>query len=138
MVSSVAMEFTKKLRMLLKRRRISQEILASEIGVSQNKVSLWANGRNLPDIREAAAIARVLDVDVNYLADDGLDEMPKPTLSRDQDYVLRYFDGSGLSADVAVQRMRGIDIVPSPSPGDAAHTERKTGPEPKPKRNDIG
>jgi len=68
------MEFAKKLQRLRAARRYSQEALALELGCSQNLVSLWCRGKALPDLKEAARIATLFGVSVDFLADDGQDE----------------------------------------------------------------
>jgi transcriptional regulator with XRE-family HTH domain len=78
------MEFALKFKQLLKTRRYSQDGFARDLSerlagigrndVSQNLVSLWTRGLAIPDMREAEFAAELLGVDLNFLADDSLNE----------------------------------------------------------------
>ena len=57
-------------------RRLTQDLVGREVGVSQNLVSLWARGKSVPDLYQAAALARLLGTSLYYLADDARDEPP--------------------------------------------------------------
>jgi transcriptional regulator with XRE-family HTH domain len=59
-------------------RRLTQDLVGREVGVSQNLVSLWARGKSVPDLYQAAALARLLGTSLDYLADDARDEPPAP------------------------------------------------------------
>lgn len=47
--------------------RVTQEELASRIGVGQGKISLWKNGVNVPDAPNVAALAAALGVTADAL-----------------------------------------------------------------------
>jgi transcriptional regulator with XRE-family HTH domain len=70
------MEFANKLKRLMSRARFSQAQLGARVGVSQNLVGQWCRAEAVPDLREAATLAGIFGVDVNYLADDALDDPP--------------------------------------------------------------
>ena len=88
MATSVVMEFSKKLKGMLARRRISQDEIAASLGISQGKVSNWVNGKSLPDLYESAQIARHFGVELSYLADDDLDEPPAPVVTEQERLLL--------------------------------------------------
>jgi transcriptional regulator with XRE-family HTH domain len=71
-------DFQGKLRKLMAGRRLSQDRVARAVGVSQNQISLWVRGKSVPDLYEAAALARLFGKTVDYLADDSQDEPPGP------------------------------------------------------------
>jgi transcriptional regulator with XRE-family HTH domain len=72
------MEFHEKLRLHLKRDRFSQSTLAEALDVSQNLVSRWSRGKNVPDVHQARAIADFLGLSLDYLTD-----VTVPALSRE-------------------------------------------------------
>lgn len=56
---------------------LSQEQLSEKLGVSRSAVAKWESGKGLPDVDNLKNIAKLLNVSVDYLLDDGeaLDEM---------------------------------------------------------------
>lgn len=86
------MKFAKKLRHLMKRRpgggKISQQELADAVGVSQNLISHWTRSLGkAPDIFKGLAMAKALNVDLRYLADDEM-ETPSPGLTEEDRRIL--------------------------------------------------
>lgn len=61
------MDFPSKLRRRLKDLRLSQQAIADRIGCSQTLVSSWANGRNVPDIHQGLALAKLLETTLDTL-----------------------------------------------------------------------
>ena len=55
------------LRHLRARRRLSQEEVAGQIGVTRQAVAKWENGDSLPDILNCEALADLFDVSLNDL-----------------------------------------------------------------------
>jgi transcriptional regulator with XRE-family HTH domain len=84
------MEFHRKLRDYRVRSRISQDDLGDIVGVSQNQVSRWERGVNIPDIRQAASIAAKLGLPLDHLLNDSqgmLSEVEADMLRRISDLV---------------------------------------------------
>ena len=63
--------FSEKLAELMVDRRITQNELSQESGVSAGSISAYLNKRALPGIKAILNIAFVLDVDVDELIDFG-------------------------------------------------------------------
>ena len=61
------MTFGEKLYRLRKERRLSQEALAAEIGVSRQAVSRWELGEVVPDTASVLAVSRLFGVSTDYL-----------------------------------------------------------------------
>lgn len=99
------MEFFRKLKALAGRHRFSQDMLAKALGVSQGKVSLWTRGQNIPDLYEAAQLAELFHVDLNYLADDSLDEPPQAELTSEERALVSLIRAKGLAFDEVVRRL---------------------------------
>ena len=68
------MTFSEKLTTLRAGRGWSQERLAQELGVTRQAVGRWERGSGLPDANSLMALARVFDVDAEWLLDDGAEE----------------------------------------------------------------
>lgn len=68
------MTFSEKLTTLRVGRGWSQEKLAGELGVTRQAVGRWERGSGLPDANSLMALARVFDVDAEWLLDDGAEE----------------------------------------------------------------
>ena len=62
--------FPRKLRGLMERGKVTQEMLAKHLGVTRQTVSLYANGQIVPDIYKAQQIADYFDVGIGYLLSD--------------------------------------------------------------------
>lgn len=69
------MNIGNKIKMLRKRRGITQEQLAESIGVSFQAVSKWENNIALPDIILAPLLASYFSVSLDELFDFNLKEM---------------------------------------------------------------
>ena len=65
------MTFGEKLIRLRKGRGLSQEALAEALGVSRQAVSRWEQGAALPDAAKLLPCARLFQVSVDWLVDDG-------------------------------------------------------------------
>ena len=55
------------IRNLRRERDITQESLASMLGVTSQSVSQWENGRTLPDISLLAPLAHIFDVSADVI-----------------------------------------------------------------------
>ena len=65
------MLFSEKLRALRMEKNLSQRELADAASLSLRTIQYWESGERMPKKRESyAALARVLDVDVNALMDE--------------------------------------------------------------------
>lgn len=70
------MTLGEKIKEARKRCELSQEQLAEKMAVSRSAVAKWEAGNGLPDVDNLKALARLLNVSVDELLDDGegLDE----------------------------------------------------------------
>ncbi len=80
------MTLGEKLKDGRKNAGLSQEQLAEKLCVSRAAVAKWETDKGLPDIMNLKAIAKLLDVSIDYLVDDGLEmdfRVMKEPLERD-------------------------------------------------------
>ena len=63
--------FGEKLKTARKSAGLTQEQLAEKLTVSRQAVTKWEADRGLPDIENLRQIARLLNVSIDYLLDDG-------------------------------------------------------------------
>lgn len=111
------MEFPKKLAMLMERSRLSQQALANRVGLQQSRISKWTTGKGEPSLKQAVELARVLDVPLEYLADDAIDE-PPPAPSKAQMIVMQLIEDMGY--DEARRRLAQVievELIGRPAPG---------------------
>ena len=54
------MNFGEQIKKLRKQKNLTQEQMASQLGISRQAVSNWENDRNLPDIEMLISIAVTL------------------------------------------------------------------------------
>lgn len=71
------LDFWKNVRELLEYKDISQKELAAAINESYNTLQSWISKERLPNVEQAAKIARFLNVSMEYLV-FGKDERAKP------------------------------------------------------------
>ena len=96
------MTFGEKLKEARKKTGLTQEELAELIGISRAAVAKWETDNGLPDIENLKAVAKLLDVSIDYLLDDGgsIDlSVTKKTIDLE-----KYGDGKKLS------RMKKLEI----------------------------
>lgn len=70
------MEFRDKLIKLLDDRELSQADLARAMKTRDSTVQHWRDGRSRPGIKSLLKLARALRIDMAYLVDDALEEIP--------------------------------------------------------------
>ena len=76
------MTFSEKLITLRAGRGWSQERLAKEIGVTRQAVGRWERGECLPDAVGLTGLARVFDIDSEWLLDENAAGTPEPRAAR--------------------------------------------------------
>ena len=64
------------IQFLRKRRRVSQEALAEQLGVSRQTVAKWEAGESAPDLEMASRLSQAFDVDLESLVNEPLYQMP--------------------------------------------------------------
>lgn len=103
------MEFSEKLRNLLKVNRLSQADLAESLGTNQQQVSRWVDSNTPPKVPYLLKLARALGVTVDYLIDDARDD-PMPSrslLTADEERALWLIRELGLSSGEVLRRLAG-------------------------------
>ncbi len=68
------MTLANRISRLRKEKKLSQELVADTLCVSRQAVSKWENGLSSPDTENLIALAKLLEVDVDYLATGQLTE----------------------------------------------------------------
>jgi transcriptional regulator with XRE-family HTH domain len=104
------MRLVDKVLKLAKDKRITQAQLATMIGAHPSRLSEWKNDEGKPSIAQALRMARVLDVSLDYLADDSMDEPPvRQELPEDEKALLRLYRAlkPALGEDEAMRRLAG-------------------------------
>ena len=61
------MSFAERILYCRKKAMLSQEELASKLGVSRQAVSKWETGESIPDMNNLAALAEIFDVSLDWL-----------------------------------------------------------------------
>lgn len=103
------MKFGDKLRRLLKAKRYSQESVANQLGVSQGLVSGWCAGKYNPDLFQGKALADLLEVSLDFLADDAQEE-PRTAaeVSPDEQTVIEIMRALDVPKNAAIQALAFI------------------------------
>lgn len=57
----------KRLKMLRKSQKISQSLLAQKVGVTQQAISYYESGKDIPALDTLIALADFFDVSLDYL-----------------------------------------------------------------------
>lgn len=104
------MNFTEKLRKLRKESGLSQEQLATQIGVSRQALSKWELGTALPDTENALRLSKFFGVSIDDLLNDESDtervnpavQIKNHTLSTEYRATIRVLAGTIVSFLAAV------------------------------------
>lgn len=104
------MTFSEKLITLRAGRGWSQEQLAQTLDVTRQAVGRWERGECLPDAPGLTRLARVFDVDPEWLLDDTVSGEPKPRSARR--VKLAWFDWAmlALAAASLVAMLCGLNM----------------------------
>lgn len=109
------MRLIQKIEMSLKKRDMTQVELESRAHLSVNRISKWKSGKGEPTARQALAIAEALRIDLRWLIDDEMVEMPavKSELGPDEQRIIEVFRDSGLTRKEALTRwaLPGLELV---------------------------
>jgi len=131
------MEFSIKLKNLMVAHRFSQQQLAEKLDISNSLVSNWTKGKGEPSMRELLTLARLLQVPLDYLADDTIDDPRKAGRTGLDPEDLQVLDSwrllrrGGMSGAEAVLRLAGPmtrreqGFTPTPGPGESTRGEPK-------------
>ena len=70
--------FSEKLGQKILQLGLNGQKLARKSDVSDSEISRIMNGKSLPGLENAMALARAVEVSLDYLADDKVDHDPSP------------------------------------------------------------
>ncbi len=84
--------------------------IARSAKVSRSSCYRWFDGFALPDVHEAHRLARVLDVPLEYLADEDADEPQRLTPAEEQ--ALKLVRSLGLDENEVIRRLAGGERKP--------------------------
>ena len=73
-----------------KKLNMSQEELASKVGVSRQAVSKWETGESIPDIENLVEIGKTFNVSLDFLINDSLEDNDDFTHGK-IDYKMKFF-----------------------------------------------
>ena len=91
--------FSEKLGQKILQLGLNGQKLARKSDVSDSEISRIMNGKSLPGLENAMALARAVEVSLDYLADDSMDHdpsRPQETTSEQEATVLRLVRELGL------------------------------------------
>ena len=61
------MDFGKQIKQIRLERKLTQEQMAEQLGVSRQAVSNWENNKNLPDLELIISMSRLFSVSLDDL-----------------------------------------------------------------------
>lgn len=124
----LAMKLNEKLHRLCEAKGWTQsQLLKSVPGASKSSMSNWFKGKHKPDLESAMAMARILGVTLDYLADDDQDDPPAfPEVPKDEVEVLDFYRSlkrTGLlNKDMALTGLTIAAKMPHIQVGDVGET----------------
>jgi transcriptional regulator with XRE-family HTH domain len=72
------MNLAYKIQVERKKKGMTQETLASVLGVSRQSVSKWEAGQSMPELDKVILLSELLDVTTDYLLKDCIENSEKP------------------------------------------------------------
>jgi transcriptional regulator with XRE-family HTH domain len=114
-MSYVGMKFPEKLSFWIEKRGLKQAVIAKKAGLTPSTISdmmTAPKGRKLrrPYLDQGLKLARALELDLDFLADDEADE-PPAGLTADEQIVLRYYRSAkrrGVTLEMVEDRLGGL------------------------------
>lgn len=113
------MTLIEKIDKELRRLGITQKDFEARALISQNRMSKWKSGQGEPTAGQLLRISRLLNLPMEYLADDEADSTYPPSagtagLAEDERTVLAVYRALRLTQDDAI---RGLSLVANQSGG---------------------
>jgi len=105
------MNLGNNIRSLRQRQSLTQEQVASRLGVSYQAVSKWETGANTPDISLLPSIAALFGVTIDALFSDEIAACPD---------LLPPFEDDGVIRIIQMRGHQVLKVTPRPSPNDPA------------------
>lgn len=116
----------------------TQQFLANKASVAQSQVAEWEKGKRIPEIDNAAKLAKALEVTIDYLY--GLVDKPQDTLKEqglsEREYKVVHRYRADAVARQLIDRSIGIDqpkqlpTLPAPKEHNEGNETAATGKEP--------
>lgn len=106
-----------KIVMLAEARGWDQGELESRAGLARGRISKWKADQGEPSAKQALRMARLLNVSMEYLADDDLDEpapVPSIALAADERAIIDLYHDLELDKREAVKRLATPLTTPVP------------------------
>jgi len=95
-----------KIEKLLAAKGWKQNAFEKAAVLAENRISEWKDGEGEPTLRQALRIARLLQVPLEYLADDSLDEpLPSTGVTPDEAAILDLFRALRLDKAEGLRRL---------------------------------
>lgn len=100
-----------KLFALRRRSGMSQQEVASAVGVSRQTVSNWEQGQGAPALDKAAELARLFNVSLDDLASDEVDVVSSGRARRRDTHVLRSLVGRTATVELIDEVIEGAELL---------------------------
>ena len=85
-----------------KQKKLSQEDLAKEIGVTRQTISKWELNETSPDLKQAVKLAEIFDVSINDLIKDKKDIFENKETMRASKLILKILKIAGITLGVII------------------------------------
>lgn len=99
------MTFPEKLYHWIQLRGMTQGAVARKSGLAASAITDMTAGKRRPYMDQAFRLARVLDVPLDYLADDSIDDVMAPEVSDDERAVIDLLRALNLDKSEALRRL---------------------------------
>ena len=97
------------IQILRKKRSLTQEALAEEVGVTRQTIAKWESGESIPDLELAGRLAAALDVSLDDLTQAPREELEEESLQGKHMFgVVTVGDKGQIVIPVRARRVFGI------------------------------
>lgn len=97
------------IQILRKKRSLTQEALAEEVGVTRQTIAKWESGESIPDLELASRLAAALDVSLDDLTHAPREELEEESLQGKHMFgVVTVGDKGQIVIPVRARRIFGI------------------------------
>jgi AbrB family looped-hinge helix DNA binding protein len=97
------------IQILRKKRSLTQEALAEEVGVTRQTIAKWESGESIPDLELAGRLAAALDVSLDDLTQAPREELEEESLQGKHMFgVVTVGDKGQIVIPVRARRIFGI------------------------------